>query len=137
MKQLTILYDEECQFCVRCRWWLARQPSFIPLEFIPQGSPLVRERYPQLVLRSGKSELIVVADDGTVYRNDDAFLICLYALKEYRQWSQRLAEPSLRPLAHAFFKEVSARRATISSWLGAPSKGAGDDEDGGCSSCQT
>lgn len=136
MEQLTVLYDEECQFCVRCRWWLSRQPSYIPLEFIPQGSSGVVERFPNLELSSSKSELIVIGDDEVVYRNDDACIMCLYALKEYRDWSLRLADPSLRPLARAFFKEVSARRATISSWLGASevdSNAKGEEE---CSSCR-
>lgn len=118
MDHLTVVYDANCHFCARCRWWLSRQPSYIPLEFIPQDSPTLRERYPTLRLPHGKAELIVVDDNDAVYREDEAFLMCLYALREYRAWSIRLAEPALRPLARAFFSQLSSRRHTFSRLLG-------------------
>lgn len=128
MERLTIIYDAGCRFCSRCRWWLARQSSFITLEFIPQDSPLLRERYPSLRLPEGKAELVVIDDNDAVYREDEAFLMCLYALHEYRAWSLRLADPALRPLARAFFGQLSSRRHTFSRLLG-PSP---PDDDCGC-----
>jgi predicted DCC family thiol-disulfide oxidoreductase YuxK len=118
MDRLTVVYDASCHFCARCRWWLSRQPSYIPLEFLPQNSALLRERYPTLRLPDGKAELIVIDDDNAVYREDEAFLMCLYALREYRAWSLRLAEPAMRPLARAFFSQLSTRRHAFSRLLG-------------------
>jgi len=46
MKRLVVLFDGECALCGRCRDWLARQPAFLELEFIPFQSPEARERFP-------------------------------------------------------------------------------------------
>ncbi len=118
MDRLTIIYDANCRFCTRCRWWLFRQSTYLALEFLPQGSPTLRDRYPELRLPEGKAELVVIDDEGAVYREDEAFLMCLYALRDYRAWSLRLADPALRPLARAFFGQVSLRRHTFSRLLG-------------------
>ena len=48
-------------------------------------------------------ELVVVDDSGGVYRNGSAWIMCLYALREYREWSLRLATPALFPLARQAF----------------------------------
>jgi hypothetical protein len=44
--------------------------------------------------------------------------MCLYALEDFREWSLRLAAPSLRPLARQAFALVSRSRRSISQWLG-------------------
>ena len=43
--------------------------------------------------------------------------MCLYALKEYREWSQRLASPALLPLARRVCELVSDNRLSISRWF--------------------
>ena len=34
MKRLTVLYDEKCPICVRCRDWLAQEPAFVEIELL-------------------------------------------------------------------------------------------------------
>jgi predicted DCC family thiol-disulfide oxidoreductase YuxK len=120
MKQLTVLYDAACGFCVRCRWWLAKQPQFVPLEFIPSASREVALRFPGLgILRD---ELAVVADDGAVYRGTIAWIMCLWALVEYRELAMRMSNPLLMPLARRVFELVSANRRRIARWLGVASE---------------
>ena len=118
MKRLTVLYDADCGFCVRCRWWMARQPKFLELEFLPAGGPDARRRYPDLWLLGEGEELVVVGDDGSIYRSTNAWLMCLYALEEYREWAEQLAEPSLRPLARGLFELVSNNRKRLSTFFG-------------------
>jgi hypothetical protein len=43
--------------------------------------------------------------------------MCLWALREYREWSQRLAHPALLPLARRACELVSENRHKISRWL--------------------
>ena len=62
MKKLTVLYDASCGLCVRCRRWLAAQPAYLELDLIPQGSPLIAQRFPGLQV-SG-DELVAVSDEG-------------------------------------------------------------------------
>lgn len=116
MERLTVLYDENCAFCVRCAQWLVAQEAYVPLECVPAGSPHARRRFGEL-RRAKKQELVVVDDRGGVYREADAFLMCLFALVEYRKWALRLAAPALRPLARSAFELLSSNRTRLSAWL--------------------
>jgi hypothetical protein len=60
---------------------------------------------------------VVSADSGEVWRGDDAWLIVLWALAEYRQWAYRLASPLLRPTARQMFALLSRYRGTLSCQL--------------------
>jgi hypothetical protein len=61
--------------------------------------------------------LVIVSDDGAVYRDAHAWIMCLYALQDYREWSLRLAQPALLPLARKGFSLLSRNRGRISRWL--------------------
>ena len=117
MRGLTVLYDARCGFCVSCRRWLEGQPQLVPLELLPAGSPEARRRFPTLRHAEPPDELIAIDDAGGVSRGSDAWITCLYALEDYREWSLRLAQPSLRPLARAAFEWLSQSRRTLSRAL--------------------
>ena len=116
MNKLTVLYDFDCGLCRRARRWLEAQPKFLALEFIPTGSDHARFRFPTLPCVSSNTvdELTVVDDQGGVYRGDRDWIMCLYALAEYREWALRLATPKLLPLARTAFQLVSENRIRIS-----------------------
>jgi predicted DCC family thiol-disulfide oxidoreductase YuxK len=116
MKKLTVLYDASCGFCVRCCEWLRGQPQLVPLSFVPARSVEARALFPKLAPGDG-DELVVVNAGGGVYRGDRAFIMCLYALAEYRDWSYRLADPALRPLARKAFEWLSHNRKDLSRLL--------------------
>lgn len=116
MKRLTVLYDETCGFCLRCCNWLRRQPQLVPLAFVPARSVQARTLFPGL-LAGDRDELVVVNAGGGVYRGERAFIMCLYALAEYRAWSYRFAEPALRPLARRAFEWLSHNRKDLSRML--------------------
>jgi predicted DCC family thiol-disulfide oxidoreductase YuxK len=115
MRRLTVLYDGRCGFCVRCRRWLQAQRQLVTLEFVPASSADARSRFPTLA--DAPEELTVVSDEGDVYRGTDAWIMCLYALEEYREWSVRLARPALRPMARAAFEWLSRNRKELSQRL--------------------
>ncbi|MDP9266877.1 MAG: DUF393 domain-containing protein [Acidobacteriota bacterium] len=112
MRKLTVLYDYNCGLCQRARRWLEAEPKFLALEFIPAGSDHARDRFP--TLPNTVEELVVVADDGGVYHGDRAWIMCLYALADYREWALRLAAPKLLPLARTAFQLISENRIRIS-----------------------
>jgi hypothetical protein len=60
---------------------------------------------------------VVISDEGGVYREGSAWIMCLFALDEYRDWANRLAHPLLRPLARQGFSLLSRERSRISRWL--------------------
>jgi predicted DCC family thiol-disulfide oxidoreductase YuxK len=117
MNALTVFYDERCEMCRRCRDWLSRQPVFVPLEFIPLQSPMLEERYPGLTAFQPEREILVVDDDGGIYRGGGAWLMCLWATQTYREWAARLAHPALFPLVKQFCTLVSHNRLAISTLL--------------------
>ena len=118
MERLYVLYDSRCGLCSWAKRWLLRQPALIDLRFIPAGSPLAARLFPGLS-QPGEppEELVVVSDQGGVYRDASAWIMCLFALEEYRDWANRLAHPLLRPLARQAFSLLSRQRSRISRWL--------------------
>lgn len=118
MTTLYVLYDERCELCKRLKEWLLVQRSWIGLSMIPAGSARAKAMFPALESISGSNDLIVVSDAGEVYLNNHAWIMCLYALTEYRDWALRLASPPLLPLARQAFETLSKNRQAISRWMG-------------------
>jgi len=117
MNKLHVLYDARCEMCRNCVRWLIRQEQLVQLEFIPAQNFSALERFPGLDRRYLLDELHVISDEGGLYRGADAWIICLYALKEYRGWSQRLSDPLLKPLAQKVCEKVSENRLKLSALL--------------------
>ncbi len=120
MDKLTVLYDASCGFCVKCRWWVQMQPKFVEVELLPSGGPDALARYPELA--GAKEELIAIDDQGGIYRGTAAWLMCLWALEEYREWAERLSSPALMPLARGAFALLSGSRKKLSKWFGMASE---------------
>jgi predicted DCC family thiol-disulfide oxidoreductase YuxK len=117
MQRLYVLYDARCGLCRLARLWASSQPAFIELIFIAAGSDEAKMRFPGLSTSDLPEELIVVSEEGEIYKDSSAWIMCLYALEDYREWSLRLASPLLRPLARQAFVLVSKNRKHISHWL--------------------
>src|SRR4051794_38796600 len=71
-RSLLVLYDPGCALCRRCRDWMLRQASFIPLTFLECTGTEARLRYGDLPWLG--DELIVVGDGGEVWVGPAAFL---------------------------------------------------------------
>ncbi|MEM9466388.1 MAG: DCC1-like thiol-disulfide oxidoreductase family protein [Actinomycetota bacterium] len=113
--RLTVVYDEECELCRRCRHWLSMQQTHLPVEFLAAGDPAARERYESLAWY--RVELMVVADDGTAWVGPAAFVMCLWATVRWRRTAHRLRSPAFAPLAESFFHGLSSHRALLSGML--------------------
>ena len=118
MRRLFVLYDARCGLCSWAGRWARLQPSFVELVFLAAGSDEARRRFPSLADPGEPEELVVVSDEGGVYRGGDAWVMCLYALEDYREWSIRLASPALKPMARRAFALLSRSRSKVSRWLG-------------------
>ena len=114
--RLTVVYDERCAFCRRCRDWLAAQPCLVEVELLPAGSAEARRRYGSLPWMG--AELVAVDQDGRVWVGPAAFVVCLWATYRYRPWSYVLARPGFSGHTERFFRKVSKRRDRWSDWLG-------------------
>ena len=117
MKTLYVLFDAECALCRRCRDWLERQPAYLALRFLPLGSEEVACRFPGIERFQPREQLVVVSDEGEVYQGSHAWIMCLYATREYRPWAQRLAAPALLPWARRACALVSENRLGLSRWF--------------------
>ena len=117
MKTLYVLFDAKCELCRRVRVWLQGQPPFVPLTFVPLQSPDLEERFPGVTAMEPARQILIISDEGNVWRGADAWIMCLWALREFRAWSQRLASPLLRPFAMRVCDLVSRNRHRFSAWF--------------------
>ncbi len=117
MRRLFVLYDSECGLCTWARGWLCRQPMYLELVFVPAGSARAHHLFPDLSQAGPVEELVVISDEGGVYRSASAWIMCLYALQDYREWALRLARPHLKPLARQAFALLSKHRRRVSRWF--------------------
>jgi predicted DCC family thiol-disulfide oxidoreductase YuxK len=113
MKRLYVFYDGECALCRRCREWLARQPALLELVFHSFHSGSARRICPELPRFQPSEQLVILSDEGAIYTGETAWLMCLYALRDYRGWARKLASPALRPLARRVCLLVSHNRLTL------------------------
>ena len=127
---LTVLYDPSCPLCLRCRQWLAQQPKYLPMRFVAQGTADAGRRFPQLDVGTPDrvEDLIVVSDDGKVYRNTRAWIMCFYALREYRPLAFRLSHPALMPLTRRAYQAIANNRMWLSRWFGKSDRHISNDE---------
>jgi predicted DCC family thiol-disulfide oxidoreductase YuxK len=93
-----------------------RQPAFVPLCFISLQSPDIARLFPGIDNFKPAEQLIVVSDDGSVYRGASGWVMCLWALQDYRALAIRLANPLLLPLARTVCQMISRNRSFISRW---------------------
>jgi predicted DCC family thiol-disulfide oxidoreductase YuxK len=118
MKRLTVLYDAACPICVRCRDWLEKQPAYVALELLPCQSREAQRRYGDVPWLG--AELVVVSDTGEVWAGPAAFLVALWALEGYREWSYLLSGESFSTMAERFFVALSSKRRWLAGWLTHP-----------------
>ena len=117
VKRLAIVYDDACGLCTGAKDWIRHQRPLVALEFVLAGSSETQKRFPQLP----PGELAVVADTGEAWLGNHAWIVCLWALRDYRDLSVRLTSPLLLLMAREAFAVLSARRSALSKLLGLPS----------------
>ena len=113
MQKLTVLYDPTCALCQRARGWLVAQAQYVKLELIPAGGVLARRRYPELDHESTRDDLTAIGDGGEVYRGAKAWLMCLWALNDYREMALRWSTPERLPYARRFIAWVTRYRRNL------------------------
>ena len=130
MRELTVLYDAECGLCRRFKDWLSTQRpapngqgGVVRLRFVAAGSTDAKALYPELDHAATLREVTVVADDGSVYVGDRAWIVCMWTTWEHRHTAVRLASPAMRPVARAMVQAAAGLR----SWSSV--RGGGDYAD--------
>lgn len=118
MQFLYVFYDRTCGLCNRLRTWCERQPAFVELRFMAAQSADAQRLLPPDVAKSSREDLTVLSSEGGIYQGEAAWLMCLWALRGYRQLSIRLSDPRLAPKVREAFAIFSNNRHAISRWLG-------------------
>lgn len=111
MHSLFVLYDAHCTLCRRLRAWLEAQEQLTPLVFLAAGSEAARLRFPHIDHQASLEDLMVIANTGAAYCGPKAWIMCLWALRNYRQLSFRLASPEWLPVARKVVAWVSTHRS--------------------------
>lgn len=113
ISKLCVVYDASCGLCSGVRDWINRQPALVPVEFLASDSSEALSRFRQLP----PGELAVVANTGEVWLGNHAWIVCLWALRDYRNWALRLSRPPLSLMAREAFAAVSRNKAGLSALL--------------------
>jgi predicted DCC family thiol-disulfide oxidoreductase YuxK len=116
--KLYVLYDHGCGLCSHLVQWMSQQHSSCEVHYVAAGSTHARLLFPKLLSPARPEELVVVSGEGVVYRGDDAFIMCLYALDSYRSLAVRVSRPAFRALARRLFSMISTNRLRLSDFLG-------------------
>ena len=114
MRYLTVLFDHRCALCRRARSWLEAEPQYVQLRFVAAGSADARRRFPDLDVASTLRDLTVVSDEADVYGGAKAWLMCLWALRDYRGLALDWASPGRMSQARRFVAWVSDHRQALS-----------------------
>ena len=117
MQRLYVVYDARCGLCRWAKRWVETKEQLVEVKFLAAGSFEAVERFPSLSRTEAPDDLVAVSDEGGVYLNGSAWVMVLYALAEYREWSLRLGSPALLPLARRAFGLLSRHRHELSGWL--------------------
>lgn len=116
MSGFTVLFDQDCALCRQARGWLSRQRTLVPLHFVPAGSLAAERLFPALDHAATLREMTVIGERGEVYRDAKAWLMCLWALRDYREMAIRWSAPERIEYARRFVAWVSRNRFRL-SWL--------------------
>jgi predicted DCC family thiol-disulfide oxidoreductase YuxK len=111
---LTVLYDPSCGLCRRVHDWLTDLPKLVEMELVPIKSDEARRRFPALNHELTSNDLTVISDEGAVYLGPKAWIMVLWALSGYREWSYRLSSPELLPTTRRVVSMISQHRYQIS-----------------------
>ncbi len=110
VSRFTVLYDADCPLCTWVRSWLEDRPQYVPLDFVPLGSPQARAAFPALDHDRTREEVTVVADTGEVWTADGAWLAVLWATVDYRSLAERLSGPQMRGQVRRVALSLAASR---------------------------
>jgi len=108
-RALTVWFDADCSFCTRVAAWLRAQPKFVPLRCI--AAQTASSSGCPLGTKALLEKITVTADDGAVWRGSNAWIVVLWALRDWRAMSLRFARPAWRPLADRLFATVTGLAA--------------------------
>ena len=82
-----VLYDAECGLCQRVRKWAMEQETLIPLEFLALQTSDLGERFVGIEAYHPEDEVVVVSDTGDLYQGAAAWIMVMYAMREFRSWA--------------------------------------------------
>lgn len=110
MKSLTVLYDSRCSLCQWATQWLTSKPMFIDIQFVAAASSTARAMFPNIDHEATLRDITAIDDDGYVYQNEKAWVMCLWCTEQYRPAAIRLASPRMLPMTKRFVRLVSRYR---------------------------
>jgi predicted DCC family thiol-disulfide oxidoreductase YuxK len=120
MGKLTVFHDPRCGLCCGFRHWLEAQPRWVAVDFVDWASDEAERRLPGIRGMDAGKDVVVLADDGRWWQGTAAWLTCLWATRDYREWSHRLAAPVFQPLVRKVVGLLSENRLTFSRLLRLP-----------------
>jgi predicted DCC family thiol-disulfide oxidoreductase YuxK len=117
MNTLHIFYDSRCGLCSSFRQWMQSQAALVQIHFLPYDSAEALKLCPSLPSLRADQEIVCMADDGRYWQGGDAWLTCLWALDDYREWSFTLERHVPKAAIRRVVQWISSRRIGLSRLL--------------------
>jgi predicted DCC family thiol-disulfide oxidoreductase YuxK len=110
MSRYTMLYDGNCRICCSQADLVRSFNSQDRIEVLDLHDPSAIVRFPQFSAQAVRSELHLVAPDGSVHIGAAAVREVLLRLPSLRGLGEILALPGMTALAAPFYRLVAANR---------------------------
>jgi predicted DCC family thiol-disulfide oxidoreductase YuxK len=107
---IAVLYDADCPTCQRAKAWLEGEVQLVPITFVAAGSEEARRRFPSLDHDRSLRDVTVLADDGSVFHKDRAWIVILWSLARWRDVADHFAPRLRRPILRLIASLVDRRR---------------------------
>ena len=113
MKEITLVYDGSCQFCIRQMSWIRRHDRAGVFEFVPSQTPDLHSRFPKLASEDLSSGLRAIDAEGAIAVGADAVYQIASRLPYWRRlaWLYRL--PVITGLCRWAYAWIAARRYSL------------------------
>ena len=110
IKRIEVYYDGRCGMCCSFHEWINRQPRAYSIEFIPYQAARAEQIFPGVGRLDPAREMIVRTDENEIFRGAEAWVLCLYSCSNHQTAAQRLAGPTLLPIAIHSCRLLAANR---------------------------
>jgi predicted DCC family thiol-disulfide oxidoreductase YuxK len=134
MTELTIFYDPKCGLCTQVRAWMRAQPSYLKLNFVGFNHPEATAILPELPDLDPAGQIVVYADSGEVYRGAEAWITCLWALRNWRGWAKKFSRPEWHPFVKRLCQLISGNRIKLSHLMKMRPDEVAEQTTSGCDS---
>ena len=110
MTPATIIYDEQCRFCIRSLEWMRGRDRRKLLDAVGCRTPERATRFPSVAEEACLREMYLVDEEGRAFAGADAVAQVLRRLPAWRPIGWMLSAPGVKQAAALGYRLVARNR---------------------------